>query len=127
MQSEKSGLDTACSIIQGKNTNSLGKIAFADLFSNNKVSEDQRVIWKFQEPTQWKTSALFSLHIRSMWETICDAWACWSGWKFGANSTEYPYSVIQNTPPPPKIEIKPDLGTLSIFNYRIPPPPKIEI
>ena len=43
-----------------------------------------------------------SLHIRSMWETICDAWACWSGWKFGANSTEYPYSVIQNTPPPPE-------------------------
>ena len=41
-----------------------------------------------------------SLHIRSMWETICDAWACWSGWKFGPNSTEYPYSVIQNTPPP---------------------------
>ena len=40
-----------------------------------------------------------SLH---MWETICDAWACWSGWKFGANSTEYPYSVIQNTSPPPE-------------------------
>ena len=45
---------------------------------------------------------LISLHIRSMWETICDAWACWSGWKFGANSTEYPYSVKQNTPPPQK-------------------------
>ena len=44
MQSEESGFDTARSIIQGKNTNSLGKIAFPDLFSNNKVSEDQRVI-----------------------------------------------------------------------------------
>ena len=74
-----------------------------------------------------------------MWETICDAWACWSGWKFGANSTEYPYSVIQNTPPtpPPPRKLKfrqilglwifsvtesPPLGTLSIFSYRIPPP-----
>ena len=28
-----------------------------------------------------------------MWETICDAWACWSGWNFGPNPTEYPYSV----------------------------------
>ena len=68
---------------------------------------------------------LFSLHIRSMWETICDAWACWSGWNFGPNSTVYPYSVeypppenwnlgrswhfktfqFQNTPPQKKIEI----------------------
>ena len=45
-----------------------------------------------------------SLHIRSMWETICDAWACWSGWNFGPNSTEYPNSEIQfqNHPPPPR-------------------------
>ena len=45
---------------------------------------------------------IISLHIRSMWETICDAWACWSGWNFGPNSTEYPYSEIQfqNTPSP---------------------------
>ena len=42
---------------------------------------------------------LFSLHIRSMWETISDAWACWSGWNSGPNSTEYPYSEIQNPPP----------------------------
>ena len=40
-------------------------------------------------------NVLISLHIRSMWETICDAWACWSGWNFGPNSTEYPYSEIQ--------------------------------
>ena len=44
---------------------------------------------------------LISLHIRSMWETICDAWACWSGWNFGPNSTVYPYSVEYPPPPPP--------------------------
>ena len=38
--------------------------------------------------------SLFSLHIRSMWETICDASACWSGWNFVPNPTEYPYSVV---------------------------------
>ena len=46
-----------------------------------------------------------SLHIRSMWETICDAWACWSGWNFGPNSTVYPYSVEDPPPQPLKIEI----------------------
>ena len=58
-----------------------------------------------------------------MWETICDAWACWSGWKFGANSTEYPYSVIQNTPPE-KLQFCQILGlwVLSITEY--PPPPE---
>ena len=43
---------------------------------------------------------IISLHIRSMWETICDAWACWSGWNFGPNSTVYPYSVEYPPPPP---------------------------
>ena len=56
---------------------------------------------------------IISLHIRSMWETICDAWACWSGWKFGPNSTVYPYSAIQNTPPPRKMKIVRNLGTLT--------------
>ena len=70
--------------------------------------------------------SLFSLHIRSMWETICDAWACWSGWKFGPNSTEYPYSEIQNTPPPPKMKIVRNLGTLT-FQFQNTPPPQIEI
>ena len=58
-----------------------------------------------------------------MWETICDAWACWSGWNFGPNSTEYPYSEIQfqNTPPPPKMKIFRDLGTLT-FQFQKPPP-----
>ena len=37
---------------------------------------------------------LVSLHMR-MWETICDAWACWSGWNIQG---EYSYSEIQNTP-----------------------------
>ena len=82
-----------------------------------------------------------------MWETICDAWACWSGWNFGPNSTEYPYSEIQfqNTPPknenchrswhfdfsvseyPPqkKMKIVRDLGTW-LFSFRLPPPPKLK-
>ena len=37
-----------------------------------------------------KHPGFFSLHIRSMWETICDAWACWSGWNFGPNSSRIP-------------------------------------
>ena len=73
-------------------------------------------------------SLLVSLHIRSLWETICDAWACWSGWKFGPNSTEYPYSEIQfqNTPPPPKMKIVRDLGTLT-FQFQNTPPLKMKI
>ena len=82
-----------------------------------------------------------------MWETICDAWACWSGWNFGPNSTEYPYSEIQNPPlppknencqrswhfdfsvseyPPPQMKIVRDLGTLTFQfqNTLFPPPPK---
>ena len=31
-----------------------------------------------------------SLHMRSMWETICDAWACWSGWKFWSKFLRIP-------------------------------------
>ena len=68
---------------------------------------------------------LFSLHIHSMWETICDAWACWSGWNFGPNSTEYPYSEIQfqNTPLPRKWKLS-EILALWLFSFRIPPPPK---
>ena len=74
---------------------------------------------------QW----LISLHIRSMWETICEAWACWSGWKFGPNSTEYPYSEIQNTPQPPppprKLKFRHILALcdLSVSEY---PPPQLK-
>ena len=71
------------------------------------------------------TYQIISLHIRSMWETICDAWACWSGWKFGANSTEYPYSVIQNTPPPPKLKFRQILG-LWVFSVTEYPPPQLK-
>ena len=65
---------------------------------------------------------LISLHIRSMWETICDAWACWSGWKFGPNSTEYPYSEIQNTPPPENWNLARSWHFV-IFQFQNTPPP----
>ena len=46
-----------------------------------------------------------SLHLRSMWETICDAVASWSGWKFGSKFW-MPHSQNRDPPsPPPKIEI----------------------
>ena len=73
----------------------------------------------------WFTGPMISLHIRSMWETICDAWACWSGWKFGPNSTVYPYSAIQNTPPP-KMKIVTNLSTLTFQLQNTPPPPKMK-
>ena len=67
---------------------------------------------------------IISLHIRSMWETICDAWACWSGWKFGPNSTEYPYSEIQNTPlPPRKLKFRQILALCDFSVSEYPPPP----
>ena len=49
-------------------------------------------------------------------------------WNWG-RSWDFEYFQLQNTPPhttppTPKIEIEADLGTLSIFSYRIPPPPK---
>ena len=47
-----------------------------------------------------------SLHIRSMWETICDASASWSGWNFGPNSTVYTYSVEYPLPLPPQKKLK---------------------
>ena len=69
---------------------------------------------------------IISLHIRSMWETICDAWACWSGWNFGPNSAVYPYSV--EYPPPPPLPPPMKIVRESKSEYRIPPPPlKIEI
>ena len=43
---------------------------------------------------------LVGLHIRSMWETICDAWACWSGWNFGPNSDRIPPILKFRIPPP---------------------------
>ena len=68
--------------------------------------------------------AFISLHIHSMWETICDAWACWIGWNFGPNSTVYPYS--EEYPPPPENW---NLGRSWHFDFSVSeyPPPKIEI
>ena len=57
-----------------------------------------------------------------MWETICDAWACWSGWNFGPNPTEYPYSV-KYPPSPSPLTLKWKLSespNLSVPEY---PPP----
>ena len=51
-----------------------------------------------------KRMCLFSLHIHSMWETICEAQASWSGWEFGSKIPVYPILGFgsQNTPPPPE-------------------------
>ena len=75
---------------------------------------------------------LAGLHIHSVWETICDArasrvWrAAWQNlYSFCQeipililNTQEYPLS-----PPPQKIEIRPEVGTLSFDYPRITPPP----
>ena len=37
-----------------------------------------------------------------MWETICDAWACWSGWKFGPKFYSLPLFCNTEYPPPPE-------------------------
>ena len=55
--------------------------------------------WFCFENREIHVLSVISLHIRSIWETICDAWACWSGWNFGPNSTVYPHSEV-GTPPP---------------------------
>ena len=99
-------------------------------------------------PESFNWIAHAALHIRSMWETICDCMSLsWSGWNFGPNSTEYPYSEIlvseyppspenwnlgrswqlwlfqfQNTlPPPRKFKFRQILGTL-LFSYQNTPP-----
>ena len=77
----------------------------------------------------YRQACLISLHIRSMWETICDAVASWSGWKFGSKFLECPYSSISgmlvwSAPPPPlKMKIWADLGTLSLSWSGVPLPP----
>ena len=51
-------------------------------------------------------SQIISLHTHSVWETICDALARWSGWKFGSKIPVYPILGLgsQNTPRPPPQE-----------------------
>ena len=48
------------------------------------------------------SKSFVNLHIRSMWETICDAWACWSGWNFGRNSERISHILKFRIPPPPQ-------------------------
>ena len=64
---------------------------------SNVLWSDRHCARRKKPQEQW----FISLHIRSMWETICDAWACWSGWKFGSKSWEYRYSQNSRVPLPP--------------------------
>ena len=59
-------------------------------------------VFGFAEEVESECWFLVSLHIRSMWETICDALASWSGWKFGSKIPVYPIVVFGSPPPPPK-------------------------
>ena len=72
---------------------------------------------------------LISLHICSMWETIYDAQASWSGWKFGSKIPVYPILGFgpQNTSPSPrKLKFR---HFLAFYDFSIltsgeyPPPP----
>ena len=67
-------------------------------------------------------TVLFSFHIRSMWETICDAWASWSGWKFGSKFWECP--TIRRMPPPPKLKFRQILALWVLTWQSTPPPPE---
>ena len=49
----------------------------------------------------WTSVSVVSLHIRSMWETICEALASWSGWKFGSKIPVYPILGFGHQPSPP--------------------------
>ena len=72
--------------------------------------QQQSKIESFKASKQWwkKQSIvclrIISLHIRSMWETICDAWACWSGWNFGPNSSRIPRILKYSFRIPPSPE-----------------------
>ena len=59
-----------------------------------------------------------------MWETICDAWACWSGWKFGPKFYILPLFCNTEYPPPPKMKIVRNLGTLTFQLQNTPPSPR---
>ena len=64
-----------------------------------------RVNWTFslsREIARYWSCQIISLHIRSMWETICDAWACWSGWNFWSKFYRIPlfWNTVSEYPPP---------------------------
>ena len=77
--------------------------------------------------------SFFSLHIHSMWETICDAVASWSGWKFGSKIPVYPILGFGPQFPPPPKKKNSNLGRswhLEYFEFwlpRIPPPLQFKI
>ena len=79
-----------------------------------------RLYWQFSS-----FLVFVSLHIRSMWETICDAQAgfCTHS-KFLTKFSRTPCSGIwfQNTPPPWKVKFRQILA-LWVVDFRIPPPP----
>ena len=101
------------------------RLAFA--LQLKKQFEDEYLTVK--EMKEWNEEenpvvvSLFSLHIHSMWETICDALASWSGWEFGSKIPEYPILGFgsQNTPPPEKFKLR-------LFTFDLPriPPQKIQ-
>ena len=96
----------------------------------NLLGEKQPQFTETSTPRKDRTRLLISLHIRRMWETICDAWACWSGWNFGPNSTVYPYSVEYPAPPPlPSTSPSPSpqwkLSESPSLSTEYPPPMKI--
>ena len=72
-------------------------------------------------------SIFISLHIRSMWKTICDALASWSGWEFGSKIPVYPILGFgsQNTPSPWKLKFRQFLAfqDFSLFTCPEYPPP----
>ena len=68
-----------------------------------------------------KVLSVISLHIRSMWETICDAWACWSGWNFGPNSDRIP-PILKFRIPPQKWKLS-ESPNLRVSEY----PPKMKV
>ena len=55
-----------------------------------------------------ETVSIISIHICSMWETIYDALASWSGWEFGSKIPVYPILGFgsKNTPPPPPLKFR---------------------
>ena len=59
---------------------------------------------------------LISLH---MWETVCDAWACWSGWILVQILPEYPlfWSTVSEYPPPQMKIVRESKSE----SFRIPP------